>query len=756
MRFRRLIPRATAIAAALALMTYGLIGPSPARAASAPTTVATGPVTSVGVSGGCLDVYDYSAALANPGYVNSIGVRNCDSSPEQQFTIRSDGTVEISGMCLATDSVQLDYQYGPFASGSNVNRVLVSSWCGDQWTYNSSDELVNASTGDCLDDADGSIGTSNQLLIADTCTGAATQKWTIPVYGQGAPGGPLQPRADAGASGSIASVATLNGCLDVLNNATSGPALVGLETCKAGQEQYWTQMKDGTIQANGLCLDVVGSDGRGARAAADTCNGQLTQQWTAENDGALLNGAGSCLEAPYGYLGTGTALPVNACNAAASQQWLVPMYGKDSLQLTGGDITVSANDGGLDPTVVQQVINTELPGALGLPAGSSVNETVLTGFTHLESDLRDKGELPPGNPELLSLPDESVSVNGSTISLTVPQADLTESRLQARVGIYEWAVQIIATTVSNLANVLVAATCFASLPAASPVLIAAIGLTVIGLVCGGIGSAVNYLTYFSLYYALDPGAIQPSREQTVLASSFNGVAQTLALWTVAFPLLRIWTASKFATLFTSLGAITIGGAAYSPVGIALGLTILAGELVGAGQAFYKLVAQATNRAVVNYGPGQITSKIQSAPSGLCLDNSGGANSAGTSAGNPAVIWNCLSPGDPGLPARQNWSLWSNNIITDGYGECLTASGSSNGSGVIMADCTDGATTQTWTYNSQLQLVNQGLCLDDPQSSNTNHTQLEITNCSSPATAEQQWTLPPAADTPSAGGTPGQP
>lgn len=48
-----------------------------------------------------------------------------------------------------------------------------------QWTYTSGRDLVNAYSGKCLDVTGNSSADATRLQIW-TCTGGASQKWTVP------------------------------------------------------------------------------------------------------------------------------------------------------------------------------------------------------------------------------------------------------------------------------------------------------------------------------------------------------------------------------------------------------------------------------------------------------------------------------------------------------------------------------------------------------------------------------------------------
>lgn len=78
----------------------------------------------------------------------------------------------------------------------------------------------------------------------------------------------------------------------------------------------------------------------------------------------------------------------------------------------------------------------------------------------------------------------------------------------------------------------------------------------------------------------------------------------------------------------------------------------------------------------------------------------------------------------------------------GLGKCADISGGTeNHASVVLWSC-HGGPNQKWTYNASTKaLVNpqSGRCLDIPESSDRDGTQLQIFDCNS--TAAQQWSLP---------------
>jgi hypothetical protein len=117
-------------------------------------------------------------------------------------------------------------------------------------------------------------------------------------------------------------------------------------------------------------------------------------------------------------------------------------------------------------------------------------------------------------------------------------------------------------------------------------------------------------------------------------------------------------------------------------------------------------------------------------SSLCVDDS----ASQTGNGNPIQLWGCNATG------AQAWRLYSNGELVT-LGGCMTAASTGWwGSKIQFGTCT-GSNQQTWGVGPDGELVNGafGLCLDDPSSSVTWGTQLQVWGCD--MTAAQDWNLP---------------
>jgi hypothetical protein len=90
--------------------------------------------------------------------------------------------------------------------------------------------------------------------------------------------------------------------------------------------QQWTEEPNGTIHADGDCLDVTGGGtANGTLVDLYTCNGTGAQVWQPQPDGALLNPqSGACLDDTGLSTTPGTQVQIWSCTGAANQSWTLP------------------------------------------------------------------------------------------------------------------------------------------------------------------------------------------------------------------------------------------------------------------------------------------------------------------------------------------------------------------------------------------------------------------------------------------------
>jgi hypothetical protein len=209
-----------------------------------------------------------------------------------------------------------------------------------------------------------------------TTSGATMSVGYVAVYEEG---GNSTPTATATATGEVTGYDGL--CLanqNVLN--TEGNPMVAA-TCDGDPGQEWSPYTDGTIRAQGGCLDVVSA---GTTSGTDVdwypCNGTAAQGWTAESNGELVNpNSGLCLTVPGGN--TSSRLDIETCTDATDQQWKLPAgtgstgntvtVGNPGSQTSTAGTAASLQVGASDSASGQTLTYS----ATGLPAGLSINSS---------------------------------------------------------------------------------------------------------------------------------------------------------------------------------------------------------------------------------------------------------------------------------------------------------------------------------------------------------------------------------------------
>ena len=127
-------------------------------------TPPTGAIT--GYQGLCLD--DRNALTTD---YNPIQVYTCNNTNAQQWTVESNGTLQVLGKCL-------DVNGGDTTNGTVVDLYDCNGTGAQTWVPQPNGALVNPQSGKCLTDT--GIGGSGTQAIIDDCNGEANQHWTLP------------------------------------------------------------------------------------------------------------------------------------------------------------------------------------------------------------------------------------------------------------------------------------------------------------------------------------------------------------------------------------------------------------------------------------------------------------------------------------------------------------------------------------------------------------------------------------------------
>lgn len=113
-------------------------------------------------------------------------------------------------------------------------------------------------------------------------------------------------------------------CLDDWARRTVDGNQIIIEDCNGTPAQSWTVQPGGTMQVEGMCMDVPGdSPAAGSLVELWTCDGAATQVWRAGPGDTLVNTSLKlCLDDPDSSASPGTGLDVAACTDGANQQWI--------------------------------------------------------------------------------------------------------------------------------------------------------------------------------------------------------------------------------------------------------------------------------------------------------------------------------------------------------------------------------------------------------------------------------------------------
>ena len=234
---------------------------------------------------------------------SDVAIETCSRAARQRWTIAADGTVRVSGLCLAA---------GRASGSAGAALDLISCRNGGQrWHLGSNAVLTNLTDGRCLADTgarNGSRAVAAVCQATPNATGSAStpsrsQQWTLPA-------GPLV----SGIAGYCASTLAASG----------GPAgSVTLRRCESSATQDWTVEPDGALSAAGKCLRTVGASASpGTALHLGACvTGAADQIWqlaAAPVGGPigvqLINpAAGLCVADPGDLAKPGTVLTASAC-----------------------------------------------------------------------------------------------------------------------------------------------------------------------------------------------------------------------------------------------------------------------------------------------------------------------------------------------------------------------------------------------------------------------------------------------------------
>jgi len=237
--------------------------------------------------------------------------------PDQYWIQWSNGALSNGGLCL--DITGATYRRQTPLDLYQCNGQWNQSWV-QKTTVFGHPEIQNPQSGLCVDDPDWVTVPGTQLQD-QSCNAETAQRWRLPGYAT----------VSTGTAPTVTGYGTVGSglsgeCMDAYgsSNGASPGQIVAINNCNENQAQDWTTWTDRTVRVWNLCMDTS-SLAVGALVDLETCDGGLSQVWTQQSDGALLNGAsGMCLDDPGANTTAGTRLDIFPCGGSPAQQWALP------------------------------------------------------------------------------------------------------------------------------------------------------------------------------------------------------------------------------------------------------------------------------------------------------------------------------------------------------------------------------------------------------------------------------------------------
>jgi serine/threonine protein kinase len=141
-------------------------GTAPVKPLAA-TLASARPSTPVVPSGKQIQNFQTGTCLYAPGTTGEITLWACRSIEPQHFVFPSDGTMRVRGKCVAIESPD---------AGAHLRLADCDGDASQQFSYNTSYDLVSGQADKCVDVPDGNTANGTPAQIWD-CTGAGNQKW---------------------------------------------------------------------------------------------------------------------------------------------------------------------------------------------------------------------------------------------------------------------------------------------------------------------------------------------------------------------------------------------------------------------------------------------------------------------------------------------------------------------------------------------------------------------------------------------------
>ncbi|MCW2930054.1 MAG: xlnA 3 [Actinomycetia bacterium] len=307
--------------------------------------VPTGTAVTVG-SGDCMDAYgttqtEPALPPAVPG--QPVAINACNGNPSQVFTFWPNGQIESWGMCMDDN--------GDTSSSDRpvVNLQVCDGGYTQLWYENGAGAIVNAETGNCLDDPGTNTTPGTQLRLYP-CNGSSAQVWAPP-GGTDAVTGFDRILSVLNTQGSQLCMMPQTSLANPVGSNIITESATGNVCFSNATGRKWAVGSNDTLMANGtnaLCMDSNGpaTTGPGGEAAyfvqLQYCDGSQSQVWHVISTylGPTLQNAanGLCVNTPSGQLGLVVSMVVASCASPpyGGELWTLPGFSAPHGLLAGG------------------------------------------------------------------------------------------------------------------------------------------------------------------------------------------------------------------------------------------------------------------------------------------------------------------------------------------------------------------------------------------------------------------------------------
>jgi hypothetical protein len=239
----------------------------------------------------------------------------CNNSPSQNWTIEANDTIQINGLCLATQS-------GIIKNGTATVVNTCNGETNQEWVQGPGNTLVNQAANLCLNDLNGNTSDNIQLQI-HTCNTTIEETWPLPVAQAPPTTVPVGPIFSQ-----LVQKSTQVPCLyDSKGKTTAGNPIV-IASCDMDPAQTWTINSNGTIEFDDRCMDTSNPGAiAGSVTILNPCDGDTSQEWAVGTElNSIVNEAsGLCLVDPDFNTANGTQFQIQDCTGAKDQQWHLPV-----------------------------------------------------------------------------------------------------------------------------------------------------------------------------------------------------------------------------------------------------------------------------------------------------------------------------------------------------------------------------------------------------------------------------------------------